>query len=191
MKAKLFVFILALFVIPSVVFAAGNCTKEGGKDYYKAGIAKVEGVGDSPDLCIGDKRLMEYYCVDNKLEYDYYDCNISCVDGACSGTSPIGCVENWTCFEWSACVNNQQTRMCVDVNKCGTELSMPKEVQSCTEVQPPVTPPVKPYQGLTKYRYYIIGGIIVLLIILYFAFRKKEPPIREEYVPEKKENGKK
>ncbi len=182
MKARFLVFIFALLVLPSVVFAAGNCTKEGGKDYYNVGTAVVEGVSSSTDECVGDKRLLEYYCENNALEYEYYDCTDACSEGACteSATTPGGttnvtpsgvCVENWRCSDWSACTDGKQTRTCVDGNNCNTTTGKPAESQSCTPVTP--TPTTPQTSGFTKYRYYIVGGIIVLLIILYFVFREK------------------
>lgn len=182
MKLKFLVCVLALLVIPSVVLAAENCTKEGGKDYYKAGTAIV-GTDQYPDQCIDEVTLEEYYCDAQGLEYDYYTCPTSCVNGACSGgenaTTP-SCVENWQCTSWTACTGGQQTRTCEDLNKCGTTLNAPAVSQACTATTPPptttpATPPTTTTSWFAKYRYYIIGGIIVILIILYFALRKSEP----------------
>ncbi len=190
MKLKFFVFTLALLVLPSVAFAAGNCTKEGGKDYYTVGTATVEGIGNSTDQCISDKRLLEYYCDEQgKFEYEYYDCDVSCVDGACSGGPVIPpsnetCVESWKCSNWTGCVTNQQTRTCEDLNACNTTLNKPAETQSCG-----TTTPATPFPGgFAQYRYYIVGGVILLLIVLYFVLKKKEPEVKE---PEKKEEEKK
>lgn len=46
--------------------------------------------------------------------------------------SPPPCVEDWACDAWSACVNNQQTRTCIDYNSCGTTTNKPDETQSCS-----------------------------------------------------------
>ena len=43
-----------------------------------------------------------------------------------------GCVETWSCTNWSTCSSNQQTRSCIDVNDCGTNTSKPSENQSCS-----------------------------------------------------------
>ncbi len=183
MKARSLVLIFALLVLSSVVFAAGNCTKEGGKNYYNVGTAVVTGVGSSTDECIGDKRLLEYYCENSVLEYEYYDCTVACSEGACteSATTPSkpttnatpseACVESWKCSDWSVCTNGAQIRTCEDENYCNTTKSKPVESQSCTPVAP--TPATPQASGFTKYRYYIVGGIIVLLIILYFVFKEK------------------
>jgi hypothetical protein len=191
MKLKVFLVFLAILVIPSVL-AAGNCTKESGRDYAKAGTLTV-GADQYPDQCIDEVTLMEYFCDGQGLvEYEYYSCPGSCVDGACTGevTTPGGnettpgtgnetvpgtgpaCTENWNCSDWSACVNSQQTRACIDNNKCGTTLNKPIEAQTCNPV-PPATTSV----GIAQYRYYILGGVVLLLVILYFVFKKKEPEV--------------
>jgi hypothetical protein len=41
------------------------------------------------------------------------------------------CEEDWTCTEWSECVDGQQSRSCTDQNACGTEESKPPESQAC------------------------------------------------------------
>ncbi|MEM5829570.1 MAG: S8 family serine peptidase [Candidatus Aenigmatarchaeota archaeon] len=46
------------------------------------------------------------------------------------------CKENWSCTEWSECVNGTQIRICTDLNKCGTTKNKPIEKQTC-EVKPP------------------------------------------------------
>ncbi len=41
------------------------------------------------------------------------------------------CVENWTCSEWSECVNGSQSRNCTDINDCGTKTYRPKLTKKC------------------------------------------------------------
>ncbi|MFC2143846.1 NosD domain-containing protein [Candidatus Aenigmatarchaeota archaeon] len=43
-----------------------------------------------------------------------------------------GCVESWSCTDWSVCLHSLQTRTCTDLNGCGTELNKPTESQYCT-----------------------------------------------------------
>ncbi|MEM2714000.1 MAG: Ig-like domain-containing protein [Candidatus Pacearchaeota archaeon] len=38
--------------------------------------------------------------------------------GAGGGGGGGNCVPNWQCLAWSACVDNQQTRLCIDLNGC-------------------------------------------------------------------------
>ncbi len=42
------------------------------------------------------------------------------------------CVENWSCADWSNCINEKQTRTCTDSNSCGTTTTEPILTQACT-----------------------------------------------------------
>ncbi|HLC55763.1 MAG TPA: hypothetical protein VJJ23_00830 [Candidatus Nanoarchaeia archaeon] len=43
-----------------------------------------------------------------------------------------GCLPSWYCEEWDECVNNAQTRTCIDVNGCNNNVGKPELSQSCT-----------------------------------------------------------
>lgn len=201
MKIRSLALILALLVLPAMAYAAGNCTKDGGKDYFEKGIASVEGIGDSEDTCISEQRLIEYYCdEEGTLGYDYYDCEGVCEEGRCVGSAAETnetttvtnetCIENWECTEWTNCTNSQQTRTCEDLNSCNTIVEKPEETRACSEsstqptaqpsTQPaaPSTPQQQTQSSASKYKYWIIGGVIALLVVLYFIFKEKEPEIR-------------
>ncbi|RME77981.1 hypothetical protein D6774_02445, partial [Candidatus Woesearchaeota archaeon] len=45
------------------------------------------------------------------------------------------CTPDWTCTQWSECINGAQTRTCTDINSCGTTSGKPGESQSCTQEQ--------------------------------------------------------
>lgn len=47
-------------------------------------------------------------------------------------TNLVVCTENWSCGNWSSCLNGQQTRTCTDANSCGTTTKKPATTQSCT-----------------------------------------------------------
>ncbi len=49
----------------------------------------------------------------------------------CEGP-PEDCIEDWRCTDWSTCIEAEQTRECTDISNCGTKLSKPAEIQSCT-----------------------------------------------------------
>ena len=60
----------------------------------------------------------------------------TCDNGICTTPSgplivPTTCEEDWTCTEWSDCANDTQTRICTDLNECGTNNSKPTEIQEC------------------------------------------------------------
>ena len=60
--------------------------------------------------------------------------------GGRGGTRVIGgeaessyvCIEKWQCSDWSECASpGVQTRICTDLNSCGTTLNKPAESQDC------------------------------------------------------------
>ncbi|MFH1650437.1 MAG: hypothetical protein ABIA93_07880 [Candidatus Woesearchaeota archaeon] len=51
-------------------------------------------------------------------------------DGGGGGGEP--CVPTWSCTDWTVCSMNNQTRICTDLNFCGTNDTKPVEIQSCT-----------------------------------------------------------
>lgn len=46
-------------------------------------------------------------------------------------TTLPSCVPEWSCTEWSACVENTKMRACQDKNSCSDDSEKPAEVQSC------------------------------------------------------------
>jgi len=45
---------------------------------------------------------------------------------------PKKCTPIWRCYAWSICKNGIQTRNCVDLNNCGTNIGKPITSRSCT-----------------------------------------------------------
>ncbi len=41
------------------------------------------------------------------------------------------CVEEWDCTDWGDCIEGNQTRVCTDLTKCGTQKNKPAERQEC------------------------------------------------------------
>ena len=75
------------------------------------------------------------YCLNGNLIDKCSQCG--CPQGlSCKNENCIipACKENWQCTQSTACKNNQTTRICEDLNKCGTENSKPSLVQSCTSM---------------------------------------------------------
>lgn len=56
----------------------------------------------------------------------------------------IECTENWSCSDWSPCLNNQQTRVCNDLNQCGSKKNMSSLNQSCSGSNTSQTPLTSP-----------------------------------------------
>jgi hypothetical protein len=53
-------------------------------------------------------------------------------------TAPVqqGCVENWECGEWSACIDNSQSRSCIEANGCTNPQFAPQTQRSCQSPKP-------------------------------------------------------
>ncbi|MFC1662602.1 FG-GAP-like repeat-containing protein [Patescibacteria group bacterium] len=66
--------------------------------------------------------------------------NWSNVSNVASHTT--GCNPNWSCTDWSECIDSQQSRRCIDKNICGDNTTRPKLNRSCTvdpgDDEPPV-----------------------------------------------------
>jgi len=54
----------------------------------------------------------------------------SYIGGGGGGTSYV-CDENWSCGDWSECINNGQRRLCNDLNRCGTVGTKPETSRAC------------------------------------------------------------
>lgn len=89
---------------------------------------------DSGEVCDGtnlDAKTCEYFslisgtlrCQTDCLGYDLSSCQQS--------TIIPDCTPSWTCTDWSSCINNQQTRNCIDANSCGVMTGKPIETQAC------------------------------------------------------------
>jgi hypothetical protein len=52
------------------------------------------------------------------------------------------CMPSWSCSDWSSCIDNLQTRTCIDTNECDTPVGKPETSSSCTTT-PPLTPCVE------------------------------------------------
>jgi hypothetical protein len=93
------------------------------------------------------------------------------------------CQVRWLCEDWSECIDGEQTRVCEDVNNCGTEYGKPLMIQPCGEEEAEVTGtaeasvagPTGFFLGLTSTEWLIgiIIGIIVAVIIVFLLTRKR------------------
>jgi len=50
-----------------------------------------------------------------------------------NNTNTNTCTPDWDCGDWLTCVNSQQTKICTDLNNCGTTTNKPATSQSCCE----------------------------------------------------------
>jgi hypothetical protein len=113
--------------------------------------------------------------------------------GTTNGTGQTGgtqqCQERWTCTDWSACENGEQTRTCTEINNCGTDLYRPFESQPCTKQQ---TEEVSKSQtgGLgptafflalstTEWAATLVVAIVIVLIIIFFLRRRSRKQVKK------------
>jgi len=84
------------------------------------------------------------------------------------------CVETWTCTDWSACQNGVETRICNDVNNCGTTDKKPILSQSC--VVPPSIPSISPPTPATPLGLGVglIAVIALSAIIIFIILKRKK-----------------
>ena len=84
----------------------------------------------------------------------------------------IVCKQSWNCSEWSDCLNNRQTRICIDANNClskkatgsvdkAIEVPKPEEVLECTSEKALIEVPqiIKDY-GVWIAAFVLIAGIL-------------------------------
>ena len=58
---------------------------------------------------------------------DQLDSNNNSIGNICEPS----CNENWTCSEWSECIDGNKTRICNDTSLCGTEMNKPDLTEYC------------------------------------------------------------
>lgn len=119
----------------------------------------------------GDYASINEFCYSNASCYP----GLYCVDNKCKSitTAPIEeelpteeevpeeevleCIPNWQCADWSECIEETQTRICTDLNACGTLVNKPAESQSC-EIP------------AFDYAPYIIGVIIIIIVVVMVGY---------------------
>ncbi|RLI90268.1 MAG: hypothetical protein DRO65_03035 [Candidatus Altiarchaeales archaeon] len=94
------------------------------------------------------------------------------------------CQENWSCTEWSECIEGIQSRKCIDLNNCGTTIHKPPTVRKCeTKGENEKTEEDKNEYGkqLPTGRFLathlvqisIFGTILAILAVIFIIYRKK------------------
>jgi hypothetical protein len=119
------------------------------------------------EICCSNVSYTGNCCVDADCG-DGFECDISkiCVSIPLVIT---GCTENWTCTDWSGCINGTQTRTCVDENNCGTVVDKPVESQDCG-----VSPITGLLSFLTTQAAYGILVIVILFLMIFFWKRSQK-----------------
>lgn len=90
------------------------------------------------------------------------------------------CTEDWSCTDWSECVEGTQTRICTDLNDCGTTISKPTESQSCGVgvAELPV--------GWSGWTIATIVSVIIIVVVIVLVYTQKK-----KIFPKKKPSKKK
>jgi len=70
-----------------------------------------------------------YDCKSGKCEKEKEDEEIKTT--TIISKNPVTCVPEWTCTEWSECLDGKQERICTDTKNCGSENGIPDISQSC------------------------------------------------------------
>jgi len=105
-------------------------------------------------------------------DYAYYEAEVPgfsyfAISGeTLAAIAPPICTENWSCPDWSECVNNKQTRTCTDLNACGTTVNKPAETQDCVSEAEVVG---WPFWSTAA----IVIVIIAIVCALFYTQRKK------------------
>jgi len=117
-------------------------------------------------------------------------------NGNGGGGDPIvkkECIENWTCGNWSECINKKQVRNCTDLKNCKTNLTKPGIVKACgIEEEVPscddgmqsqdeegidcggsCEPCIREFPFKRTMIYVIIAIILLVIIVILVLFRKK------------------
>lgn len=104
-----------------------TCMVNDGKYGYGGNTLVIEGEnnGDAITFYINGVKANE--------EAVFESSKVTNLDLNFQGDLPLApaCQESWTCTDWSACSNDQQTRTCTDNNNCGTTTNKPSEQQGC------------------------------------------------------------
>jgi len=94
-------------------------------------------------------RVSLPYCGDGYCDIGESNANCPSDCGVTGGGvfATGGCTYNWTCTEWSECIDGVQTRTCTNLGSCFDNKGKPIESQSCTvNLTAPknITPPTVP-----------------------------------------------
>lgn len=73
----------------------------------------------------GNTLICPEYCKDPRYS------NLDICHRNCPHLQQPDCTENWQCTDWSACLNGEQVRSCVDANNCGTTKNKPGTNKAC------------------------------------------------------------
>jgi len=124
-------------------------------------------IGDSVAAGTYELKLYTYFDIDRYDENDISNAKTlqlrveKCVPEVPPVVIPPKCIPNWSCSDWSECLNSKQSRVCVDSKSCGVSDNKPAESQSCTVVPSATLPSI-----FGDTRFWLIGGLVLLNVLL-------------------------
>jgi len=138
-----------------VIFAVG------GNYYYP------EGIGFAPSFVVtNDPQCEDGFDNDGDGNVDFPE-DLECfAPWDISEDNNLGCDEDWSCTQWSACLDKIQERVCIDDNECGTEDQIPENERDCDLFFDELG---KEDSG--KVYVYIAVGILLILIVFLIVNR--------------------
>jgi len=100
---------------------------------------------NSSNYLINGSEVKNFWFKANSTQPGNYTFTITSVNSTTASSSTIDveilyvnttvippCAENWTCTNYTSCINNTQNRTCIDLNNCNTTINKPSVSQSCT-----------------------------------------------------------
>lgn len=99
-----------------------------------SGIAESNGDSFFNTTTVDSSNKVEIF-VDGRLHDSAKSISKKCVseEPGPEEPEPELCIENWSCADWTECLNNSQTRECNDINVCNTTVEIPLLIQGCEE----------------------------------------------------------
>jgi len=129
-----------------------NCCGDDTEEFGVVGQDASVACCDSRDSCVANRECFVPTQCNTKGEYckegrfEKIDGNLDNVDDRCVNFVACNldlniaepCRDEWQCTQWSNCINvrGTRTRMCIDINNCGTTYNKPNpfESQSCLQL---------------------------------------------------------
>ncbi len=81
----------------------------------------------------------------------------------------VACTPSWECGDWGDCVDNTQTRTCLDTNNCGTTAGKPGESQTCGITGETIGEPGGGFVwDQTTIAAILFGAVLIAIAVAYF-----------------------
>ena len=85
-----------------------------------------------------------------------------------------GCTPKWECNEWGECTQGIQTRLCVDIQRCGIDERRPAEERSCVDSAPVETP----LSDIFPWDVLLVFLLVIMVVAFFFNVLKRSKHIK-------------